>query len=114
MAVSIPLLIVIPIIVIALLLVLFIYLRRLYSTRQISQTIKEKPLPNLFSNVYVSHKKFKDEVVVAGANNKGNLTKNASEMSLFREEALTAAPLIYSGPKSAPPIIQKSQTTIVH
>ena len=116
--ISIPLLIVIPLVMTAILIIGIIYLRRLYSTRQINQNIKEKPLPNLFSNVYLSHKVFKKENVPAqvqasnnanlkklgsaGTMDGGNLSKTVSELSLFREETLTAAPLIYSGPKSAP------------
>jgi hypothetical protein len=118
MGISIPLLIIIPITVAAILIIGIIYMRRFYMNRQLNQNIKEKPLPDLFSNVYLSHKVFKKENIPlqvqdtnntnakkpgsAGTMGGGNLTKTVSELSLFREETLTAAPLIYSGPKSAP------------
>jgi hypothetical protein len=115
--VSIPLLIAIPLVVVAIIIIGIFYLRQMYLTRRLNQNIKEKPLPDLFSNVYLSHKAFKKENVAqapessntnlkkpgsAGTMGGGNLTKTVSELSLFREETLTAAPLIYSGPKSAP------------
>lgn len=115
MAASLPLLIILPLIIIAILIFAIMYLRRSYQHRVLSENIKERPLPNLFSNVYVSHKAFKNDVLPADALLKTNSvrvnTKSGSELSVFREEALTAAPLIYSGPKSAPAYPGHSQKT---
>lgn len=105
MGASLPLLVILPLSVIAILIVAILYLRRLYQHRLISENIKERPLPNLFSNVYVSHQAFKKDVLPTDSLLKTNsvrMSKTGSELSVFREEALTAAPLIYSGPKSAP------------
>ena len=115
---SLPLLIILPLLILTALAGAILYLRRTYQNRLISQNIKERPLPNLFSNVYMSHQTFKKDVVPpTEAPLKANsvrMSKTGSDLSVFREEALTAAPLIYAAPKSAPayPGHSKSQTNL--
>lgn len=115
--VNIPLLVGIPIAVIVVMSMVGWYMRKVLRRRQLNQTLKEKAVPHIFSNVYVSHKAFKKELSQPAMPTldldlekqqqpaRSPITdakKSGSQLSLFREEALAAAPLIFSGPKSAP------------
>lgn len=86
MAVNIPLVVCLPILCLAIFGCAFVYLWKWWKDKKVALSIKERPLPDLFNSPYVDRTKFKKDI----------------DRNVYKEQALTAAPIIYSGPRSAP------------